>query len=86
MPRSKGRQKQKSSRRPYVPTPQRKKRKSSPRWYGVAILSVMGVGVLMIVLNYIGLMPLTGGQASNLWLWVGLGLIALGFVGATQWR
>ncbi|HEX9121931.1 MAG TPA: cell division protein CrgA [Actinomycetota bacterium] len=86
MPRSKGRQKQRQSRRPYVPTPQKKKPKESPRWFGISILVVMGIGVLMIVLNYIGLMPFTGGTASNLWLWVGLGLIALGFGGATQWR
>jgi len=43
----------------------------------------MLAGVIVIVLNYMGLMP---GATSSGWLWAGLGLIALGFVGATQWR
>jgi hypothetical protein len=49
------------------------------------ILGVMGVGVIVIVLNYIGLMPGTGGTANTTFLFVGLGLIALGFVGTTFW-
>lgn len=43
----------------------------------------MVVGVAMIVLNYMGLMP---GDTRQVWLWVGLGFIAAGFVAATQWR
>jgi len=43
----------------------------------------MAIGVALIVLNYMGLMP---GETNPLWLWLGLGFIAGGFVAATQWR
>jgi len=42
-------------------------------------------GVLVIVLNYVGLIPGTDGQADPIYLWVGLGLIGVGFVGTTFW-
>ena len=61
MPRSKGK------RRRYQ-APPKKKHKPSPKWFGWTILLVMGVGVLMIVLNYLGVMPGTGRQANNLYL------------------
>jgi hypothetical protein len=83
--------KSKSRRRRYQAPPQ-KKRKPSPPWFGVMILTLMGLGVLIIVLNYVNLMPFTGtGAFSNLatknWpLFGGLGLIAAGFMLATQWR
>ncbi|HEV8420165.1 MAG TPA: cell division protein CrgA, partial [Actinomycetota bacterium] len=69
----------------YQPPPQ-KKRKPSPKWFGALILGLMFAGVIVIVLNYLGLMPATNGQATNLYLFVGLGLIALGFGASTQWR
>ena len=78
MPRSK------AKRRRYQPPPP-KKPKPSPRWYGGLILGLLFSGVILIVVNYFGLMPGTGGQATNLWLFVGLGLIAAGFLGATRW-
>ncbi len=85
MPESKGRQR-KGTRRYRAPSQQPKaKRKASPRWYGPLLLVLMGLGVLMIVLNYIGLIPGTDGQADPLYLWVGLGLIGAGFVGTTFW-
>ena len=62
------------------------KPKPSPRWFGPSILTVMFAGVIVIVLNYLGLMPGTHGTATNLWLFVGLGMIAAGFLAATQWR
>ena len=83
--------KSKSKRRRYQPPP-RKKPKPSPRWYGALILFVMLLGVAVIVLNYLGILPLTGtGLFKNLmtktWpLFTGLGMIALGFLLATQWR
>ena len=77
----------KSKRRRYQPPrPPTKKRKPSPRWFGVLVLALIFIGVLVIVLNYLGLIPGTGGQASNAYLFVGLGLIAVGFLAATQWR
>jgi LPXTG-motif cell wall-anchored protein len=79
MPRSK------AKRRRYQPPPQ-KKPKPSPRWFGVLILFFMFAGVIVIVLNYLGLIPGTGNQATNVYLFSGLGLIALGFLLATQWR
>jgi len=81
MPKSKGRQRDRG--RAYAAPPPRKKPKASPRWYGVLVLGLMIVGVAMIVLNYMGLMP---GDTRQLWLWLGLGFIAGGFVAATRWR
>jgi LPXTG-motif cell wall-anchored protein len=77
--------KSKSKRQRYQPPP-KPKPKPSPRWLGPTILTILLLGVVVIVLNYLGLVPGTGGQANNLYLWVGLGLIAVGFGAATQWR
>lgn len=76
--------KSKSKRRQYQPPP-KPKAKPSPRWLGPTILTFMFAGVIIIILNYLGMIPGTGG-ATNLYLWVGLGLIAVGFGTATQWR
>ncbi len=85
MPKSKGRKKQKSRGYQLGSSP-KAKHKSSPRWYGPLIIVLMAVGVLIIVLNYVGVIPGTDGTASPTWLWVGLGLIGVGFVGTTFWR
>ena len=77
--------KSKSKRNCYIPPPPKKK-KPSPRWFGVLILTVMGLGVLLIVTNYMGLIPGTHGSASQVYLFGGLGLIAFGFLLSTQWR
>jgi LPXTG-motif cell wall-anchored protein len=77
--------KSKSKRVRYQPPP-KKKPKPSPPWLGATILTILFAGVIVIVANYLGLIPGTGGQAANLYLWVGLGAIALGFGLATQWR
>lgn len=79
MPRSK------SKRRRYQPPP-KKKPKASPTWLGTTILVVLFAGVAVIVLNYLGIEQVLPGAPRNLYLWSGLGAIALGFVLATQWR
>ncbi len=77
--------KSKSKRRKYQPPP-RKKPKPSPRWFGAVILLFLFGGAAVIVVNYLGIMPGTHGNATNFWLFFGLGGIALGFLGATKWR
>jgi hypothetical protein len=85
MPESKKRPKPHGKR--YQLEPQRKQvKKGSPRWYGPLVLVVMAIGVITIVLNYMGLVPGTDGQTSSIWLGVGLGVIAVGFIGTMYWR
>ena len=55
----------------------------SPWWVPALMFAFFGVGVIGIVLNYLGLLP---GGTSNLYLVIGLGLIVLGFITATQYR
>lgn len=79
MPRSK-------SKRTRYQAPPKKKPKPSPRWFGVTVLAVLFLGVAVIVLNYLGIEEVLPGAPRNLYLWSGLGGIALGFGLATQWR
>ncbi|GIU97746.1 MAG: hypothetical protein KatS3mg013_1549 [Actinomycetota bacterium] len=83
MPEPRHRTKRRDRR--YQLEPQRRKRPSrSPRWYGPAVLAMIGLGVAVIVSNYIGI--LLPGAPSNGWLWTGFGMIAVGFVGTMYWR
>ena len=81
MPKSRTRQRR--SGRPYAPPPPKRKPRSSPKWYGVVVLGLIGLGIALIVLNYMDVMP--GGTQQH-WLWIGLAFIAAGFAAATQWR
>lgn len=74
MPKSKGRRKPK---RVVTPPPVHKDEKVSPTWYVVLMFSLMAIGVLVIILNYIDVVP--GGQKS-IFLYSGLGAIAIGFL------
>jgi hypothetical protein len=73
---SKGRKK--ANRRPTPPSkPDPIKAKGpSPKWYMVVMFGLMGAGLLVIVVNYMGLLP---GGTSNTWLLGGLAGIAVGF-------
>jgi hypothetical protein len=64
------------------PTP--KSKKVSPKWVPAVMFTCLGAGVLIILANYVGLMP--GGDANNWYLLLGLGLITAGFLTATQYR
>ncbi|HEV3475114.1 MAG TPA: cell division protein CrgA [Actinomycetota bacterium] len=79
MPRSK------SKRSRYQPPP-KPKPKPSPRWFGITVLAILFLGVAVIVLNYLGVSEVLPGSPRNLYLWSGLGAIAVGFGLATQWR
>jgi len=55
----------------------------SPWWVPAIMLAFFGCGVLMIVLNYLSLLP---SAPSNWYLLGGLGLIVCGFAISTQYR
>nr|MBA2625774.1 cell division protein CrgA [Acidimicrobiia bacterium] len=66
------------------PTP--KLERPSPPWVPALMFALLLAGALVIVLNYLGVLPTESGEASNWWLLAGLGLISAGFVTATQYR
>jgi hypothetical protein len=76
MPRSK------SKRSRYTPPP-RKKAPPSKLWVPVTMFTMMLTGVLVVILNYLELLF---GEASNNFLFVGLGLITGGFILSTRLR
>jgi hypothetical protein len=57
--------------------------RSSPPWVPVLILAFFGLGLICIVLNYLGILP---GGANNVYLFIGLGLIVAGFIAATRYH
>jgi hypothetical protein len=57
--------------------------KVSPRWVPVLMFTLLGLGLLVIFLNYLELLP---GGMSNAYLGVGLASICGGIVTATQYR
>ena len=79
MPKSKGRRKPKRSA---PPPPQVTKPAESPKWYVVTMFSLMSIGVILIVLNYIGLF----GDFQRPLLWSGLGLIGVGMIMTLNYR
>jgi hypothetical protein len=66
----------------YTP-PIPREEKVSPTWVPVVMFGCLAIGVLVIILNYLNLLP---GDASNGYLLVGLGLITAGFITATQYH
>jgi hypothetical protein len=57
--------------------------RSSPWWVPALMLAFFAVGVLMIVLNYLSLLP---DSPSNWYLLGGLAGIILGFIAATRYH
>ncbi|HET9443337.1 MAG TPA: cell division protein CrgA [Acidimicrobiales bacterium] len=58
--------------------------KVGSRWVPVAMGVLLIGGMLMIILNYLNLLP--GPDPHNGYLLGGLGLITVGFLVATRWR
>lgn len=84
MPKTKKRRKappQKPSR--YTP-PKPKTAKRSPLWVPATMFTALGLGMVVILGNYLQLLP--GGTARNGYLFVGLALLVGGFVLSTQLR
>jgi Cell division protein CrgA len=77
-----GRAQRPGSSRYTPPTPKAVKR--SPLWVPVAMFTSMGAGIVVIVANYLQLLP--GGDARNGYLILGLVLLIAGFVLSTRYR
>ncbi|HEY9555250.1 MAG TPA: cell division protein CrgA [Acidimicrobiales bacterium] len=63
------------------PVPQYKK--VSPPWVPVLMFALLGIGLAVIFLNYLGVLP---GDTKNSYLLVGLGFILGGIVTATKYH
>ena len=74
----------KSKRSRYTPPVTRKQDMPSPMWVPVLMFALLGLGILVIVLNYVSLLP--GGEVNNWYLVLGLVLILGGIITATQFR
>ena len=57
--------------------------KVSPPWVPLVMFGCLAIGVIIIILNYVNLLP---GDANNWNLLIGLGFITIGFVVATQYH
>jgi hypothetical protein len=73
----------KSKRSRYTPPP-KKNLEPSKLWVPVAMAALLVVGLLVIVLNYLNVLP--GDQTENRYLLLGIALISGGFVVATNYR
>ena len=76
-----GRVTPKASSRYTPPVP--REQKVSPKIVPILMFTLLGVGFLTILTNYVGVLP---GGAKNLYLIVGLVLITAGFITATQYH
>jgi hypothetical protein len=66
----------------YTP-PIPKNAKTSPRWMGPAIIGFFLLGVVIVILNYTGLLP---GGVNNLWLVAAIAAIFVGLIMATRYH
>jgi len=57
--------------------------KVSPRWFGFLIIGMFLLGVLVVILNYAGLLP---GGVNNIWLVAAIGFIFVGLILATRYH
>ena len=78
---STGRVTPKMSNRYTPPIP--REEKVSPRWVPVMMFTLLILGMVIIVANYLEVLP---GDAKNTYLFLGLGLITAGFITATKYR
>ena len=65
----------------YTP-PVPKAQKVSPKWVPIVMFTALALGMLVILANYVDLLP--GDGPNNYYLLAGLGLITVGFITATK--
>jgi hypothetical protein len=58
----------------------------SPRWVPILMFALWILGLLVIILNYMGVLPGSGDGGSGWYLIAGLGSILAGITVATQYR
>lgn len=75
-----GRVTPKQSKRYTPPIPRTEK--VSPWWVPVLMFAALGLGMVIILANYVNLLP--GDGPNNYYLLVGLALITVGFITATR--
>ena len=68
----------------YTPPTARFEHAPSPWWVPAIMFGFLGLGLLMIVLNYMGVVP--GGEPNGWYLLGGLAMILVGIMAATQYR
>jgi hypothetical protein len=66
----------------YTP-PIDRSQKVSPKWFGVLIIAMFALGVLIVILNYAGLLP---GGVDNAWLIAAIAAIFVGLILATRYH
>jgi Cell division protein CrgA len=84
VPRSKSKAKPKPKPPGRYTPPSPKKAPSSQLWVPATMFTMLALGMVVIIANYLQLLP--GGEAQNSYLFVGLGLFVGGAVLSTQLR
>jgi hypothetical protein len=72
------------SKRTRYTAPPPKKAPPSKLWVPVALTTLLAVGLLIVVANYLNLLP--GRDTENRYLLFGIALISSGFLLATNYR
>ena len=80
--KAKAKPKPKAPGRYTAPAP--KKAASSKLWVPATMFAMLAVGMIVIIANYLQMLP--GGEAQNSYLFVGLGLFVGGAILSTQLR
>lgn len=70
----------------YTPPNPRAQKGPSPRWVPILMFALWGLGLLVIILNYMGVMPGAGDGGNGWYLVAGLASILGGIMVATQYR
>jgi hypothetical protein len=67
----------------YTP-PVPRSEKVSPKWVPIVMFTSLGLGMAVILANYVSLLP--GDEPSNMYLLLGLVFITVGFITATKYH